>query len=99
MLRFRPLVAHDRDALWEWLRVALWDPPQAGPRRVDVLQHPGVRIHAAAWGQPPELGIVAVVNGRDASACWARLLPESTDAPRLRCTSIPTTSSTRPKAA
>ena len=63
MRRFRPLAATDQDALWHWLHVALWDPPPAGPRPVEVLQSPGVRIYAEAWGRPSDVGIVAVVVG------------------------------------
>jgi len=75
MRRFRPLVAADQDILWHWLHVALWDPPPAGPRPPDVLQSPGVRIYAEAWGRPSDVGVVAVVDGDDAGACWMRLLP------------------------
>lgn len=77
-LRFRPLAAHDQDALWHWLHIALWDPPPAGPRPLEVLQHPGVRLYAEGWGRPSDVGVVAVVDGRDAGACWVRLLPEGT---------------------
>jgi GNAT superfamily N-acetyltransferase len=62
--------------LWHWLHVALWDPPPAGLRPIEVLQHPGVRIYAENWGRSTDVGVVAVVAGRDAGACWMRLLPE-----------------------
>ena len=75
MRRFRPLVAADQHALWHWLHLALWDPPPAGPRPLDVLQSPAVRILAEAWGRPSDVGVVAVVDGSDAGACWMRLLP------------------------
>ncbi|WP_298827242.1 GNAT family N-acetyltransferase [uncultured Piscinibacter sp.] len=75
MLRFRPLTAEDQDKLWHWLHVALWDPPPAGLRPVEVLQAPGVRIYAEAWGKTTDVGRVAQVNGTDAGACWVRLLP------------------------
>lgn len=75
MLRFRSLVAEDQDKLWRWLHVALWDPPPAGLRPIEVLQAPGVRIYAEHWGNPTDVGVVAQVNGTDAGACWARLLP------------------------
>lgn len=74
-LRFRPLVATDQDKLWHWLHVALWDPPPAGLRPVEVLQQPSVRIYAEDWGRPSDVGVVAQVGGHDAGACWARLLP------------------------
>jgi ribosomal protein S18 acetylase RimI-like enzyme len=41
-----------------------------------VLHDPGVRIYAEDWERPGDLGIVAVVNGVDAGACWMRVLPE-----------------------
>ena len=75
MLRFRPLIAEDQDRLWHWLHVALWDPPPAGLRPIEVLQVPGVRIYAENWGKPSDVGVVAQVNGADAGACWLRLLP------------------------
>ena len=75
MLGFRTLVAADQDKLWHWLHVALWDPPPAGLRPIEVLQTPQVRIYAEAWGKPSDVGVVAQVNGMDAGACWSRLLP------------------------
>lgn len=78
MLRFRPLAAGDQDKLWHWLHVALWDPPPAGLRPIEVLQAPGVRIYAEGWGRPSDVGVVAQVDGTDAGACWLRLLPVGT---------------------
>jgi GNAT superfamily N-acetyltransferase len=72
---FRPLVPADQPRLWHWLHVALWDPPPAGLRPLEVLQHPGVRIYAEDWGRAGDVGVVAVVDGVDAGACWMRLLP------------------------
>jgi len=75
MLHFRPLVANDQDQLWHWLHVALWDPPPAGPRPIEVLQSPAVRIYAEDWGRETDVGVVAQIDGTDAGACWMRLLP------------------------
>jgi ribosomal protein S18 acetylase RimI-like enzyme len=75
MLNFRPLVASDQPQLWNWLHIALWDPPPAGPRPIEVLQVPGVRIYAENWGQSTDVGVVAEVDGVAAGACWMRLLP------------------------
>lgn len=74
-LTFRPLVPADQAALWNWLHVALWDPPPAGLRPIEVLQNPGVRIYAEDWGRPGDVGVVAQVDGVDAGACWMRPLP------------------------
>lgn len=78
MLSFRDLTADDQGRLWHWLHVALWDPPPAPPRPLEVLQAPGARIYAEAWGQASDVGVVAVVDGLDAGACWMRLLPPGT---------------------
>ncbi|HET9578188.1 MAG TPA: GNAT family N-acetyltransferase [Usitatibacter sp.] len=76
MLDFRPLTAADQAALWDWLYIALWDPPPAGLRPREVLEHPAVRIYAEQWGRQGDIGVVAVVGGVDAGACWMRVLPE-----------------------
>jgi ribosomal protein S18 acetylase RimI-like enzyme len=75
-ITFRPLLATDQPKLWHWLHVALWDPPPAGLRPREVLDNPAVRIYAEDWGQPADVGVVAVVEGEDAGACWMRLLPK-----------------------
>jgi ribosomal protein S18 acetylase RimI-like enzyme len=75
-LRLRPLVPADQRQLWRWLHVALWDPPPAGLRPIEVLDHPAVRIYAEGWGKPTDVGVVAVIGGKDAGACWMRLLPD-----------------------
>jgi hypothetical protein len=75
VLSFRPLQSNDQDKLWHWLHVALWDPPPAGLRPIEVLQLPGVRVYAEDWGRLSDVGVVAQVNGIDAGACWVRLLP------------------------
>ena len=77
-LRFRRLVAADQHRLWHWLHIALWDPPPAGLRPIEVLESPGVRIYAEDWGRPSDVGTVAQVDGVDAGACWLRLLPDGT---------------------
>ena len=75
LLQFRELTAEDQDKLWHWLHIALWDPPPAGLRPVEVLQTAGVRIYAEGWGRATDVGVVAQVDGQDAGACWLRLLP------------------------
>ena len=66
----------DQSVLWDWLHIALWDPPPAGLRPREILDDPGVRIYAEEWGRPTDIGVVAVVDGNDAGACWMRVLPE-----------------------
>jgi RimJ/RimL family protein N-acetyltransferase len=74
-LRLRPLQREDQARLWEWLHVALWDPPPAPPRPREVLDDPRVRIYAEDWGKPGDVGVVAEVADAAAGACWMRLLP------------------------
>jgi GNAT superfamily N-acetyltransferase len=74
MIEFRPLVAADQQRLWDWLHIALWDPPPAGPRPRQVLDSPHIRIYAEGWGRPSDVGVVARDDGQDAGACWMRLL-------------------------
>jgi GNAT superfamily N-acetyltransferase len=75
-LSFRALGVRDQHAIWDWLHISLWDPPPAGLRPREVLQHPAVRIYAENWGRAGDIGVVAVVGGQDAGACWMRLMPE-----------------------
>lgn len=75
MMEFRDLISSDQSVLWDWLHIALWDPPPAGLRPREVLDDPGVRIYAEDWGRPGDIGVVAVVDGSDAGACWMRVLP------------------------
>jgi ribosomal protein S18 acetylase RimI-like enzyme len=70
----RPLVPADQAALWEWLHIALWDPPPAPPRPREVLAHPGVSIYADEWGREGDVGIVGEVDGEPVGACWMRLI-------------------------
>lgn len=75
MTAFRPLTATDQEQLWNWLHIALWDPPPAALRPKEVLRDPSVRIYVENWGQPGDVGVVLVVDGEDIGACWLRLLP------------------------
>jgi ribosomal protein S18 acetylase RimI-like enzyme len=76
-LRTRPLVAADQPRLWHWLHIALWDPPPAPLRPIEVLQQPGVRLYAEDWGRSGDIGVVAELDGQTEpiGACWMRHLP------------------------
>jgi ribosomal protein S18 acetylase RimI-like enzyme len=67
---FRPLLASDQQSLWRWLHIA----PPAPLRPSEVLHHPDVRVYVEGWGLPTDLGVVAVMGGKDAGACWMRLV-------------------------
>jgi ribosomal protein S18 acetylase RimI-like enzyme len=70
----RPLDAGDQEVLWDLLHVALWDPPPAGLRPREILQHPGVRIYAEDWGRPGDVGVIGLIDATIAGACWMRLV-------------------------
>jgi SAM-dependent methyltransferase/GNAT superfamily N-acetyltransferase len=76
MPQFRPLAPRDQSRLWHWLHIALWDPPPAPLRPIEILDNPAVRIYAEGWGRDSDVGVVAVVDGVDAGACWMRLVPD-----------------------
>jgi ribosomal protein S18 acetylase RimI-like enzyme len=76
MLAFRSLSPADQSRLWHWLHIALWDPPPAPLRPAEILSNPAVRIYAEHWGREADVGVVAVVDGQDAGACWMRLVPD-----------------------
>ena len=72
MVTIRPLEPSDQEALWNWLHIALWDPPPAGLRPREVLDNPAVKIYAEGWGREGDVGVVCVADGKDVGACWMR---------------------------
>ncbi len=76
-MNLRPITPADQAVLWDLLHVALWDPPPAGLRPRDVLDHPGVRIYAEDWGlREGDVGVIGEIDGRIAGACWMRLIKD-----------------------
>jgi len=77
-LRFSPLLPQHQDLLWNFLHIALWDPPPAGLRPLETLQLPPVRIYAENWGRDSDLGVIAHTEGEEnpIGACWMRLVPD-----------------------
>jgi ribosomal protein S18 acetylase RimI-like enzyme len=73
-MKLRPIVPADQAILWDLLHVALWDPPPAGLRPREILDHPGVRIYAEEWGRPGDVGVIGEIDGEVAGACWMRLV-------------------------
>ncbi|WP_215778809.1 MULTISPECIES: GNAT family N-acetyltransferase [unclassified Paludibacterium] len=78
MLSIRPLLTTDQNRLWDWLHVALWDPPPAPLRPREVLELPGVRLYAEGWGRAGDIGVVGELPGETepVGACWMRLVPD-----------------------
>src|SRR5258706_5922297 len=74
-LRIGPLGPDDQQRLGHWLHVALWDPPPAPLRPIEVLDSPHVRIYAENWGQPGDVCVVAESGtpSMPIGACWMRL--------------------------
>ena len=77
-LRFSPLLSQHQDLLWNFLHIALWDPPPAGLRPLETLQLPPIRIYAENWGRASDLGVIAHIEREEnpIGACWMRLLPD-----------------------
>lgn len=71
-LTTRPLLPSDQSDLWDWLHIALWDPPPAPLRPRAILQDPRVAIYAEAWGREGDVGVVGEVDGKPIGACWMR---------------------------
>jgi ribosomal protein S18 acetylase RimI-like enzyme len=71
----RALLPADQTHLWDWLHLALWDPPPAPLRPREVLLNPGVAIYAEDWGREGDVGVVGEVDGKPIGACWMRLIP------------------------
>ena len=76
VLHIRPLSTDDQQRLWRWLHIALWDPPPAPLRPIEVLDLPHVRIYAENWGRDNDAGVVGEVDGEPVGACWVRILPD-----------------------
>jgi ribosomal protein S18 acetylase RimI-like enzyme len=73
-MHLRPLLAEHQPWLWDFLHVALWDPPPAPPRPRELLQAPQVRIYAEEWGRRAgDVGVLAqTASGEPMGACWMR---------------------------
>ena len=77
MLSIRPIEDTDQALLWDFLHVALWDPPPAALRPRSVLSSANVRIYAEGWGSAGDLGVFGLLAPASSpiGACWMRVLP------------------------
>jgi len=76
-LRILPLLPADQDTVWDLLHIALWDPPPAPLRPLEVLDSPEVRIYAEDWGRREgDIGVCGRLGDHPAivGACWLRLI-------------------------
>lgn len=72
----RPALASDEPFLWEMFYLALHLEGQE-PYPPDVLNRPQIAIYLKDWGQPGDLGFIAIdVNNQSIGAVWCRLLKE-----------------------
>jgi ribosomal protein S18 acetylase RimI-like enzyme len=72
----RAVAPSDEAFLWEMLYQAIHVPPGAETSSRDVLLQPEIRRYMDNWGQPDDLGFVAVnpASSNLAGAAWLRLL-------------------------
>jgi ribosomal protein S18 acetylase RimI-like enzyme len=72
----RPITPGDTRFLWEMLYEAIYVPEGVKPPSRDVLLQPEIRRYLQDWGQPHDLGFVAVdsVSSNLIGAVWLRLL-------------------------
>lgn len=79
MLIIAPLSQAYQEQLWDWLHIALWDPPPAPLRPREVLDSPAVRVYAEDWGRSGDVGVVGIIDEdqyeKSIGACWMRTLP------------------------
>lgn len=58
----RPITLVDEPFLWEMLYQAIYVTPGTTPPSRDILHHPKLRRYVQNWGQPHDLGMVAIVS-------------------------------------
>jgi ribosomal protein S18 acetylase RimI-like enzyme len=77
LLTIRRIEHTDQTLLWDFLHLALWDPPPAPLRPRSVLDSPHVRIYAEGWGRDGDVGVLGGLadNPSPIGACWMRLIP------------------------
>ena len=75
-LLIRPIKPEDTRFLWEMLYEAIYVPDGVKPPSRDVLLQPEIRRYLQDWGQPHDLGFVAVdpSTAEPIGAVWLRLL-------------------------
>jgi GNAT superfamily N-acetyltransferase len=74
----RPISLVDEPFLWEMLYQALHVPEGAQPFPRDIVRNPDIRRYAERWGQPGDVGFVAVdhADQHGVGAAWIRMLAD-----------------------
>jgi len=72
----RPITLADEPFLWEMLYRAIYVPEGTSPPSRDIAHHPEMRRYVQHWGQPHDIGIVAIdrKSAQPIGAAWLRLL-------------------------
>jgi GNAT superfamily N-acetyltransferase len=74
-LNYRRAKAHDQTFLWEMLYHAIYVPAGEPLPPRDTIYRPELARYAENWGQPGDLGILALVHVNiPIGAAWVRLL-------------------------
>lgn len=69
----RVINSTDQQFLREMLYLALWNPPEEGPRPRSVLDDPRIARLVEEWGRSEDFGLIAMESGEAVGAIWARL--------------------------
>ncbi len=72
----RPASLNDEAFLWQMLYEAIYIPQGSAPLPREIIKEPALSKYVAGWGQPDDLGFVALdtINQQPIGAAWARLL-------------------------
>jgi ribosomal protein S18 acetylase RimI-like enzyme len=71
---YRLITTHDQDFLWEMLYQAIYVPDGSPPPPRDTIFRPDLARYVQGWGQPDDVGILAMAEQKRAGAAWTRLL-------------------------
>jgi ribosomal protein S18 acetylase RimI-like enzyme len=77
--RIREALASDEPFLREMLYQSLHVPEGCAPFDRQILEHPDIAKYVEGWGQPGDLGFIALEanNGEAIAAAWVRLFAEA----------------------
>lgn len=73
----RPLLANDKDFLWEMLRLAVFMRPGERPPSLESVKEPPLGAYVEGWMRPGDFGVLLSLDGQSVGAAWARRFSES----------------------
>lgn len=71
---FRPVTPADQSFLWEICYHAVHVPAGQPPYPREIVYVPEISRYVRDWGQPDDLGLIALNDGKPVGATWLRLL-------------------------